>query len=130
MRNLGEKLGWKVGMTALVRNRPVGLTAFPDFPLPASDAAPDLIVAFLSRTEQVAPVLAEILPHYERGNRLWLCYPKKTGSIKTDISRDHGWDALAPHDLLGVQQIALDDTWSALRFRYRDEIKTLTRKFA
>jgi hypothetical protein len=32
--------------------------------------------------------------------------------------------------LLPVTQVALDDTWSALRFRFRDEIRKLTRKKA
>jgi hypothetical protein len=63
------------------------------------------------------------------GGILWVAYPKKSGSIKTDISRDHGWEALKALDWHGVTQIALDDTWSALRMRPRDEIKTFTRKF-
>ena len=64
-----------------------------------------------------------------RGKKLWFAYPKKTGAIQTDITRDHGWAPLAAADLLPVTQVAIDATWSALRFRYRDEIPTLTRKF-
>ena len=30
--------------------------------------------------------------------------------------------------LVAVTQVAIDDTWSALRFRYRDEVAKLTRK--
>jgi hypothetical protein len=68
-------------------------------------------------------------PLYESGKRLGFAYPKKTGAIKTDLSRDHGWQPLDRHDLLPVTQIALDETWSALRFRRRAEIQKLTRKF-
>jgi hypothetical protein len=32
-------------------------------------------------------------------------------------------------DLLPVTQVAIDETWSALRFRRRREIAKLTRKF-
>jgi hypothetical protein len=63
------------------------------------------------------------------GGILWVAYPKKSGSIQTDISRDVGWEAMARLDWHGVTQISLDDTWSALRFRPRADIKTMTRKF-
>ena len=58
---------------------------------------------------------------------MWFAYPKKSGTIASDITRDDGWDLLAAHDLLPVTQVAIDSDWSALRFRYRDEIKKLTR---
>jgi hypothetical protein len=60
---------------------------------------------------------------------LWLAYPKKSSGVKTDLSRDAGWPPLEAADFLPVTQISLDETWSALRFRRRSEIKTLTRKF-
>ena len=34
------------------------------------------------------------------------------------------------HDLLPVSQVAMDATWTALRFRYRSEIRGLARKGA
>lgn len=58
-----------------------------------------------------------------------MAYPKKSSSIKTDIDRDHGWEPFRPLDLHAVTQISISPTWSALRFRYRDEIKSFTRKF-
>jgi hypothetical protein len=59
---------------------------------------------------------------------LWLAYPKKSGPSRTDIRRDHGFEPLLARDFLPVAQVALDDTWSALRFRRRGEIKKLTRQ--
>ncbi|MAF63879.1 MULTISPECIES: hypothetical protein [Pseudomonadota] len=47
--------------------------------------------------------------------------------IRSDITRDDGWESLAAQDLLPVTQVAIDNDWSALRFRYRDEIARLTR---
>ncbi|MBX9797397.1 hypothetical protein [Sphingomonas sp.] len=123
-RTVPDKLGFKPGMTARVFALPEGV----DLALPEGEA-PALIVAFVATAADVAPRLAEALPLYRRGGALWFAYPKKTGAIKTDISRDSGWEPLAAHDLLPVTQIAIDATWSALRFRYRDEIPTLTRKF-
>lgn len=59
---------------------------------------------------------------------LWVSYPKKSSKIKTDINRDQGWEVLLNEGLVGVTQIAIDETWSALRFRPREAIKKLTRK--
>ena len=45
---------------------------------------------------------------------LWICYPKGGAS---DLTRDTLWPMLAAHHLRPVAQIAIDATWSALRFR-------------
>jgi hypothetical protein len=47
----------------------------------------------------------------------WACYPKGTGKIKSNIKRETVWTALALIGLEAVSQIALDETWSALRGR-------------
>ncbi|MGB3945824.1 MAG: hypothetical protein WBK76_03240 [Candidatus Saccharimonadales bacterium] len=60
---------------------------------------------------------------------LWVAYPKLSGRLRSDISRDQGWSALESHDLLPVTQISLDDDWSLLRFKRRVDIKTVTRRF-
>lgn len=123
-RSVVQKLGWGPETRAHVIARPDGLEAVPD----DRAAEPELVLAFVRSTAEVGPRLAEALPLYRRGGKLWFAYPKKTGAIRTDITRDHGWEPLAEADLIGVTQIAIDDTWSALRFRFRDEIKTLTRR--
>jgi hypothetical protein len=54
----------------------------------------------------------------------WASYPKGTGKIKSDIKRETVWKAL---DLIGqeaVTQVAIDDTWSALRARPYDKVGT------
>lgn len=43
-------------------------------------------------------------------------------AVKTDITRDRGWDAVYAAGWRPVAQIALDDTWSALRFRPRTDV--------
>jgi hypothetical protein len=57
----------------------------------------------------------------------WIAYPKKTGAIKSDITRDNGWDKVMSAGYAPVTQIALDDNWSALRFKRSGEIKTMIR---
>jgi hypothetical protein len=47
---------------------------------------------------------------------LWVSYPKGK-SIPTDLNRDSLNRALQDHGLQGVSQVAIDDIWSALRFK-------------
>ena len=49
---------------------------------------------------------------------LWVAYPKGN---KTDINRDSLWKIVAEYGLRPNSQIAIDDTWSALRFRANKE---------
>ncbi len=114
----------------LAMGRPETLMHFAPFP-PATENGPvDVLLGFDARSADVAVLLDALLPRYLGGRRLWLAYPKKSGAIRSDLSRDQGWETLEPHGLLPVTQVALDATWSALRFRFRDEIRTLTRQRA
>jgi hypothetical protein len=55
---------------------------------------------------------------------VWFAYPKKTSKLRTDIHRDAGWDALTSAGWEGVAMVAIDETWSALRFRPSAEVGT------
>jgi hypothetical protein len=44
----------------------------------------------------------------------WVAYPKGN---KTDINRDTVWPIVGDYGLRPIGQVAVDDTWSALRFR-------------
>jgi len=63
---------------------------------------------------------------------LWLSsYPKGTSKkYKSDINRARAWEVFAPYEFEPVTQVAIDDDWSAMRFRYVDYIKTMKRKTA
>jgi len=45
---------------------------------------------------------------------LWVLYPK---AGRTDINRDTLWPIVGGYGLRPITQVAVDDTWSALRFR-------------
>ena len=44
----------------------------------------------------------------------WVAYPKAN---RTDINRDTLWPILSEYGLRPVSQVAIDEVWSALRFR-------------
>ncbi len=120
-----RKLGFKPGMVCAVFDPPSGFK----HGLPAGTAAePELILAFAPDRASLSRVAAKALDHYGVGGRLWFAYPKKGGPVRSDLDRDHGWEPLTQAGFLPVAQVALDATWSALRFRLREEVPTLTRK--
>ena len=125
-KTIAEKLGFKPGMRVRVQGAPDGL----ELGLPPAAEGPfDLMLFFVPNTAAVAPAATLADEAYRDGARLWFAYPKKSGRLAADINRDHGWEPVAACDLLAVTQIALDETWSALRFRRRHEIAKVTRRF-
>jgi hypothetical protein len=59
---------------------------------------------------------------------VWFAYPKATSKKYTStINRDTGWDSLGATGFEGVRMIAIDEDWSALRFRRAEFIKTMKR---
>jgi len=73
-----------------------------------------VFVKSLSELEKQAPVAIKAVKY---DGLFWICYPKQSSGIKTDINRDTGWSVVQQAGLRPVTQVAIDDTWSALRFR-------------
>jgi hypothetical protein len=134
-KTLAQRLLIKTGMRVALLNAPQDYT-LGELPAEAqvqNSVGPagtcDVVQLFAATVAELNAHFAAAKDALKQGGVLWICYPKKKGKIKTDISRDAGWQVVNAADWLGVTQISLDDTWSALRFRPRAEIKTLTRKF-
>ena len=76
------------------------------------------VLAFVTSSDDVAKHAAALAHAAADADGLaWAAYPKKASGIETDMTRDHGWEALHSEGLQPVRQVAIDDTWSALRFR-------------
>jgi hypothetical protein len=59
---------------------------------------------------------------------VWFAYPKGTSKrYRCEFNRDTGWAAVGAAGFEGVRQVAIDEDWSALRFRRPEFIKSLTR---
>lgn len=59
---------------------------------------------------------------------LWMVYPKGTSKkYKCEFNRDSGWPALGEAGFEPVRMVAIDEDWSALRFRRVEHIKTMAR---
>jgi hypothetical protein len=54
---------------------------------------------------------------------VWLAYPKGTSKrFKCEFNRDNGWAAIRAVGFDTVRQVAIDEDWSALRFRRKEFI--------
>lgn len=59
---------------------------------------------------------------------VWFAYPKGTSKRYTcEFNRDTGWKALGAAGFEPVRMVAIDEDWSALRFRRAEFIKTMNR---
>lgn len=93
------------------------MTAQPDAPVPFLI----IFVRDLVQLEQSKPALENSM---DPAGLIWVAYPKKSSkNYQSDLSRDVFWNAYRELGLEPVRQIALNDDWSALRFRPGDAIK-------
>ena len=86
-----------------------------------------LFVKRISEVEKLAPVA---LHNLSVDGVLWFCYLKKPSKkYSSDIDRDHGWKALNDFGFYGIRMVAIDDDWSAMRFRNIKYIKATSERF-
>ena len=127
---LTKKLGIKAGHKVLVMNAPEGyldsLTDLPQGiePTTIADGTFDFVQVFVSSKADVDYLGPTGLGALQPGGFLWFSYTEKSSKITTDISRDTGWDSLTAAKMRPVSQISIDETWSALRFRPVDDVKS------
>jgi hypothetical protein len=111
---LEKKLGLKDGLTFAVLDAPESY-AGPKGGAHAGGA--DVVLAFAVDVKALGKVAAKAMRSVKDGGSLWFAFPKKTSGIPTDLSRDRGWEAVEDAGWGTAGLIALDDAWSAFRFK-------------
>ncbi|MEM9952675.1 MAG: hypothetical protein AAF846_13800 [Chloroflexota bacterium] len=86
-----------------------------------SDSA-DVVQLFASNISDLEQYIGTAINALKESGILWISYPKKSSKVETDISRDVGWNVMDTHDYRPVTQVSIDDTWSALRWRPKDQV--------
>ena len=88
-------------------------------------------LVFATRQKEVDGI-SKILAEKAQGDAvLWFAYPKGTSkNYQCDFNRDTGWNVLRGADFDSVRAVAIDDDWSALRFRRVEFIKPSAYKSA
>lgn len=89
----------------------------------------EFAICFLTTQPEIDSFISTIDSKLNGDAVIWLCYPKSSSkNFKCDFNRDTGFASLGQYGLEGVRQVAIDEDWSALRFRKVEYIKTITRK--
>ena len=137
MDSIFTKLNYKDGQTIFVLNQPDVFdsmldTLSPEIMIKKEITTTDqveFIIVFGTQKAELEKTARLIAPSLKGDAIFWLAYPKGTSKkYKCDFNRDSSWQMMAPFNLLPVRQIAIDDDWSALRFRKKEYIKNITRK--
>ena len=89
----------------------------------------DFVIAFVTKQNEVDNYAEKTAKALESDGVVWFCYPKGTSKkYKCDFNRDTGWQMLGKLGFEGVRQVAIDQDWSALRFRRVEYIKQMKRE--
>ena len=112
--DLAKKLNVKAGMKLRIVGKPAGVS-LTGIATTASSKA-DGVMVFVKTLAEVDAKCKPALDAAREDGLSWIVYPK-AGQLGTDLNRDVLWKHLLDQDIQGVRQIALDDVWSAMRFR-------------
>lgn len=80
----------------------------------------DLVLLFVKSVADLEMWAEQALKAIKYNGLFWIAYPKKSSKMKTDISRDVGWNRIHQAGYEGVALISFDDTWSVMRFRPKE----------
>ena len=111
---LAQKLHLKPGMRFAVVNAPPGLLKTLGKP---SKAPLDLALLFVVNRKELTKQWQDALMWVKQDGALWVAYPKKGSGIETDLGMGE-WDVTKGSGWNPVAMIAIDDTWSATRFKH------------
>lgn len=91
----------------------------------------EFFLAFVTKQNEVNTWSKQVSTRLVDDGLLWLAYPKGSSKKYTcEFNRDTGWAELGKLGFEPVRQVAIDDDWSALRFRRVAHIKKMIRSFA
>ena len=82
-------------------------------------------LAFVTKKSEVDALAGPVAERATGDATVWFAYPKGASKkYKCDFNRDTGWDALKAVGFDTVRAVAIDEDWTALRFRRKEYIKS------
>lgn len=112
--SLAQKLNLKSGMKARVVGKPAGVD-LSDVAV-TSSASADAVIVFAKTLAEVDAKAGPVVSAGKEDRIAWLAYPK-AGKLDTDLNRAIVWKHMLKKGVQAVRQVAIDEVWSALRFR-------------
>jgi predicted CoA-binding protein len=121
-KSVAQKLFVRENYTVLLVNAPKGYTdTLGTLPAGAKVVAKaskpvDMIQIFSANKAEMTQLVLKVTRLLKEDGILWLTYPK-AGQMDTDLKRETVWECAQVVGMHPVSQIAVDDVWSALRFK-------------
>ena len=85
-------------------------------------------IAFATKQAEVDALSKALTAKAEGDALLWFAYPKGTSKkYQCEFNRDSGWDVLGSAGFDTVRAVAIDEDWSALRFRRVELIEAVVK---
>jgi len=77
----------------------------------------DFALIFAFSQKQLKEILKDVIPALHADAKFWIAYPKASSKIASDLCRDASWDFIESHGYETVRLVAVDNLWSAMRFK-------------
>ncbi|HUK36185.1 MAG TPA: hypothetical protein VLV86_19850 [Vicinamibacterales bacterium] len=125
---LAKKLNLKPGMRVAVANAPNGfsLGALPQGVTQEKSLKRDLdsVMLFAVSQKELSTMWPKALSSAKTEGAIWVAYPKKSSGIDSDLAGMQEWSVVSGSGWNPVAAIGIDDTWSAVRFKYAPGLET------
>lgn len=118
---LHRKLGIKPASRVLLAAAPVGFV-IDDVPRTAvlhtraAGSSYDVVLAFCPDLRRLRQRFISLAPRLTTVGALWVAWPKKASGVETDLDENVVRDVGLGYALVDVKVIAIDTTWSGLKF--------------
>lgn len=116
MDTAAGKLQYKENFDCLILNSPEAFNWPVGCDVQRKKTAYDFELLFVRSLEELIGLLPEFRENADDRLR-WIAYPKRTGGIQSDLSRDIIWAELENIAFQPVAMVSLDSDWSAMRIR-------------
>lgn len=121
VKKLGIKEGHKLavvnereGFFDLLGDLPEGVKLYQRASVPL-----DVVIYFSDEAASIKRRVPVFARYVEPDGALWVCYPKKSSGVPTDVTFDLVQEVGLEAGVVDNKSCAIDETWSAVRFVYR-----------
>jgi hypothetical protein len=115
-----KKLRLKTDQPLWLINAPANMIQFfADFAVkqkPGKEKPVSQLMLFVKSGEELNHYLLNLEGCIGHDTLLWICYPKKTGSIPSDLILMKTWEIVFSSGYRGQTSVSIDDDWTGMRF--------------
>lgn len=124
-KSLADKLGIKPSMRVAVVRGPKELPRWL-VPMPTGAKLVDgrakgvgCAMLFAAKSAELRRDIAGVLSRLNEGGICWICWPKKSSGVVTDVTENLLREVVLPTGWVDVKVCAVSETWSGLKFLRR-----------